>query len=225
MEKPPSWGNSEGTNRAIQQCIQPSPQAVELSPGAQLTGEGFAGQGGEGSAFPNPDKTQGLALQRRLDGLTFHGSISMPCIFWPHQTSQFSGPCSLPLPPLIHLLPVWLKIFASVAEHLHASVSLPVKRRLRDAPASLEGFRHWEMTDIWGMLWAQALPPLFSAHTFYQGDCQPYRHHYPHPRNEGKEPGTDTDQRSTIPKVNFSDISPNGWTKCCKDRQSLSVAP
>lgn len=128
--------------------------------------------------------------------------------------------------PFIHLLPVWLNIFASMAEQLRASVSPPVKRRLTDASASLEGCRHWEMTDIWGMLWvqvntAEALPPLLSAHIFYQEDCQPYRHHYPHPRNEGKEPGTDTHQSSTTPKVNFSDISPNGWTKCFKTGKVL----
>lgn len=201
MEKPPSWGSSEGPHLAIQQCIQPSPQAAELSPHAQLTG----GQGDEGGAFPSPDKTEGSALQGRLDGLTFQASISRPCIIWPHQTFQSSGPCSLPLLPLIHLLPVWLKIFASMAEHLHASVSPPVKRSFTDASASLEGCRHWELTDIWGMLWAQvntveALPSLFSTHIFYQEGCQPYRHHYPHPRNEGQEPGTDTDQSSTTPK-------------------------
>lgn len=45
-------------------------------------------------------------------------------------------------------------------------------------------WRHWQMTDIWGCYGAQvntveALPLLFSAHIFYQEDCQPYRHHYP----------------------------------------------
>lgn len=155
-----------------------------MSPHAQLTGEGFAGQGDEGSAFSSPDKTEGLALQRRLDRLIFQGSLSIACIFWPHQTFQSSGPCSLPLLPSMHLLPVWLKRFASMAEHLHASVSPPVKRRLTDALASLGGCRHWEMTDIWGMLWAQvntlgALPPLFSAQVFYQEDCQLYRYPYP----------------------------------------------
>lgn len=84
----------------------------------------------------------------------------------------------------MHLLPVWLKRFASMAEHLHASVSPSVKKRLTDALASLGGCRHWEMTDIWGMLWAQvntlgALPPLSSAQVIYQEDCQLYRYPYP----------------------------------------------
>lgn len=65
-----------------------SPHLKQLSPHAQPTGEGFAGQGDEGSAFPNPDKTEGLALQRRLDRLTFPGSISTPCIFCPTKPSS-----------------------------------------------------------------------------------------------------------------------------------------
>lgn len=160
-------GKLRGDQLAIQKCIQPSPQAAELSLHAQLTGEGFAGQGDEGRAFPNPDKVEGLALQRRLDRLSFQGSISVPCIFWPHQTSQTSCPCSLPLLPLIHLLPVWLKIFASMAEHSHASVSPPVKRTLTDGPASLEALaddRHL------GMLWGPgqhcggSATPVLSTH-------------------------------------------------------------